>query len=271
MSVTYTLPSSSDPHNVALICPRCGHGLAPSTSPEQIAAGLDAQRRVAELEGQLKLVTQKATAAADKLVDYEDELRRLRSAPSGAGAGPASSTSQHHTSPSGGFAPAAAQSTGSSTANNEAPLTRSPSSASQTFIQSRFTSFLGPRRTASQPGRNQERGGTPTTTTTTAHLQAELSREQALRQQAEGQLEQASGELEELSAQLFQEANEMVATERKARAKLEERVEFLEKRDLEKRKRLERLEKAVQRVDRVRTLLGAGTLQNGEAGVGRAG
>lgn len=90
----------------------------------------------------------------------------------------------------------------------------------------------------------------------TSDLQAALSREQMLRQQAEGKLDQASGELEELSTQLFQQANEMVATERKARAKLEERVAILERRDQEKRKRLESLEAAMKRIERVRLLLG---------------
>lgn len=62
--------------------------------------------------------------------------------------------------------------------------------------------------------------------------------------------------MEELTAQLFSQANEMVAQERKARAKLEERVAILERRDGEKRKRLDRLEKAIERVERVRTLVG---------------
>lgn len=62
-------------------------------------------------------------------------------------------------------------------------------------------------------------------------------------------------EVEDLSVQLFQQANEMVASERKARAKLEERVQILELRDGEKRKRLERLEKALVRIERVRALL----------------
>jgi hypothetical protein len=68
-------------------------------------------------------------------------------------------------------------------------------------------------------------------------------------------LNAASTELEELSTQLFMQANEMVASERKARAKLEARVEVLERRDNEKRARLERLENAVRRVERVRGLL----------------
>ncbi len=54
---------------------------------------------------------------------------------------------------------------------------------------------------------------------------------------------------------LFQQANEMVAKEKKARAKLEERVEVLERRDVEKRERLERLDLAIQRVERVRGVL----------------
>jgi len=58
-----------------------------------------------------------------------------------------------------------------------------------------------------------------------------------------------------LSVSLFEQANEMVATERRARAKLEERVGMLEKRDIDKRRRLERLETAMERIDRVRSLL----------------
>jgi predicted RNase H-like nuclease (RuvC/YqgF family) len=72
---------------------------------------------------------------------------------------------------------------------------------------------------------------------------------------AEGKVSQMNQEVEDLSVQLFQQANEMVASERKARAKLEERVETLEKRDTEKRKRLEKLESALQRIERVRGLL----------------
>ena len=86
-------------------------------------------------------------------------------------------------------------------------------------------------------------------------LQVALAREQDLRQKAEGKVTQMSGELEDLTGQLFQQANEMVASERKARAKLEERVEILEKRDGEKRKRLERLEGALGRIERMRGLL----------------
>lgn len=83
-----------------------------------------------------------------------------------------------------------------------------------------------------------------------------LQAEKKARLAAESSLSEAHSELEELTAQLFGQANEMVASERKARAKLEERVEVLEKRDGEKRKRLERLEKAMGRIERVRGLVG---------------
>ena len=82
-----------------------------------------------------------------------------------------------------------------------------------------------------------------------------LTREQSLRQAAESKVSESNEELEELSAQLFTEANEMVATERKARAKLEERVAVLEKRDRDKRTRLGVLESRLGRIERVREML----------------
>jgi hypothetical protein len=69
-------------------------------------------------------------------------------------------------------------------------------------------------------------------------------------------LQQVTAELEDLSASLFQEANMMVAEERRARSKLEEKVAALEKRDIEKRERLHVLERAVDRISRVRVILG---------------
>jgi DNA repair exonuclease SbcCD ATPase subunit len=90
---------------------------------------------------------------------------------------------------------------------------------------------------------------------TLSTLQASLEEERNLRQRAESNLTQTQSELEELTAQLFGQANEMVATERKARAKLEERVKVLEQRDVDKRRRLERLEKAVARIDRVKAMV----------------
>jgi predicted RNase H-like nuclease (RuvC/YqgF family) len=160
----------------------------------------------------------------DKLADYEDELRRLK---------------------------AQAEKRGPPTP----PATAEPPPT--TSFQSRFgASIFGSRRpppaqnTASEPGATD-----PQSAQRESDLQAALAKEQEARRMAEGKVNQMNKEIEDLSVQLFQQANEMVASERKARAKLEERVETLEKRDVEKRKRLERLESALTRIERVRGLL----------------
>jgi len=92
----------------------------------------------------------------------------------------------------------------------------------------------------------------------------ELERERALRAKAEARVQTVDSEIEELSVQLFSQANEMVAEERRARAKLEERVETLERRDREKMGRLDRLEKAVTRVERVKALLSDQDVKKGD-------
>lgn len=95
----------------------------------------------------------------------------------------------------------------------------------------------------------------PRSVTDADELIAALTREKSLRKEAEGKLSATSREVEELSVSLFEQANEMVATERRARAALEARVGELEKRDKEKARRLERLEKAMKRIENMRTLL----------------
>lgn len=131
---------------------------------------------------------------------------------------------------------------------------------SQNQQQSRLatlTSLLPSRRPSATPSSPPFSSTRPDTSPQdTAGLKDALSREQDLRKAAESQLSQANTELEELTAQLFGQANEMVAQERRARAKLEERVAMLERRDIEKRGRLERLEKAMERVERLRKLVG---------------
>ncbi|KAK4204296.1 hypothetical protein QBC40DRAFT_273179 [Triangularia verruculosa] len=86
-------------------------------------------------------------------------------------------------------------------------------------------------------------------------LLSALNKEQARRMEVESRLSQTSKEVEELSVSLFEQANEMVASERRARAELEKRVVILEKRDVEKKKRLEVLERGVERIGRVRGVL----------------
>jgi GDP/GTP exchange factor Sec2p len=237
-------PAVLDGPSSGVVCPNCGTLCA--ATPAQLSG--DGQRRIAELESQVRILTDKASAAgtynidssvaqdnkltsptADKLADYEDELRQLQS----------------H-------------------ASTEPNPQSSPSAAH------RFSSLLTSRRStpnlqalpAPQTPSTPPLPAPQTPTRRESDLAAALQREQSLRhqeemlrQQAEGKLKDMSGELEDLSAQLFQQANEMVSAERKARAKLEERVEVLERRDVEKRKRLERLEGALKRIDRLRGML----------------
>ncbi|KFY38706.1 hypothetical protein V494_04248 [Pseudogymnoascus sp. VKM F-4513 (FW-928)] len=193
-----------------LSCPNCGSGVTLDSS----RLALDAQRQIDDLQAQVRLLTQKATAAVDRWADYEDELQIMRQ----------------------------------QCASQEVARTSTP----PVPTQNRLSSFLSSRKSISNLGQQPP---LPSATTSERDLAAALSREQVLRQQAEGKLDEASGELEELSQQLFEQANEMVATERKARAKLEERVAVLERRDADKRKRLERLEGAMGRIERVRGLL----------------
>ena len=164
----------------------------------------------------------------DKLADYEDELQRLKTQQMGFLSSPPTSSK-----------------------SEAAPRPDEPGLGAR--AQNRLSSFLTTRK--SSPHLAKDAAATAEQNLSTQELQRRLSLERQRREKAEGQLTQASGELEELSASLFQEANEMVATERRERAKLEERIAVLEKRDGEKRVRLERLEKAVQRVERVRGLL----------------
>lgn len=103
----------------------------------------------------------------------------------------------------------------------------------------------------------------------TKELLDALTREQKLRRQAEGRLQDTSREVEELSVSLFEQANEMVAEERRARARLEARVAVLEQRDTDKKRRLERLEQAMDRIERLRAMLGGVGGANGDGGNNR--
>merc|ERR1711964_421249 len=190
--------------------------------PDHSAIAVDAQKQIEDLQAQVRLLTQKATNAVDRWADYEDEIQELK-----------------------------AQNARNSEEAARAEAS-SPNRSSYLPVQNRLSSFLARKSTPNL------KSPAPPNTPSATDLAATLTREQALRQAADRKLDEASGELEELSAQLFMQANEMVATERKARAKLEERAAVLESRDGEKRKRLERLEGAVARIERVRGLLAPG-------------
>ncbi|OKL58196.1 hypothetical protein UA08_06652 [Talaromyces atroroseus] len=242
-------------------CLHCGNDAF--TSQDAMAA----QQRIQGLEEQVRELTVKASEAAGKIVDYENEVRHLTQAlhnhsdlqrvRSTSTASPTSETPDTNAQQQQGrFAGFASyfpyRRTNSRTGSKDSSTP--PNTSHSNHTSSSPGAHISPTsHTRNYPQRSLSQQDS--TDHNAAALQAALSRERSLRKAAESQLSQAHSELEELTAQLFSQANEMVAQERKARAKLEERVVLLEKRDSEKRKRLDRLEKAIARVERVRELI----------------
>ncbi|KAI6382203.1 hypothetical protein MCOR25_000792 [Pyricularia grisea] len=250
-SPTSSVSSSSSSRSS---CPRCGFDNSPTssaaTSPTASTRGddddptslADAQRQIDELRLQVRTLNEKATVAVEKWAGYEDELARLR-------------RQLKNSSTAGNQAAAAAAATGGNrigslwggkTSTLPPPTARDRSSASSKMDKTTDDLLMVLSR---------EQQLRVTGDQTMDDLLVALTREQQLRAAAEARELDASREVEELSASLFEEANQMVATERRARARLEERVDILEKRDAEKKRRLERLELAVGRIERVKQLL----------------
>ncbi|OIW29946.1 hypothetical protein CONLIGDRAFT_680746 [Coniochaeta ligniaria NRRL 30616] len=230
---------SSEPP--ASCCPNCGINLPLSTPEEAHPALLQAQRQIDDLEAQVRLLNEKASAAVDRWADYEDELARLRLTLE-------NNNNNNHQQEQ--------QRNSTSTTASSAPTTASPARSSflpAGAVANRISALLSPRKPL--PAAPQGPGA-PRTDATAEELLTALAREQYLRKEAEGRLSETSREVEDLSVSLFEQANEMVATERKARARLEERVEVLERRDWEKRSRLEKLEATMGRIERARSVLG---------------
>ncbi|KIX08309.1 uncharacterized protein Z518_02965 [Rhinocladiella mackenziei CBS 650.93] len=270
--MTPSFPTSSNQYPSS--CPSCGHALPPSSEPSAEAA--QAHRRILDLEAQVRLLNSKTASAVDKIADYEDELQYLRDAharsrqqgqmtgPSSLpfeGPGPAIAPGRQQHLQQSRLASLSAFLPGRRKEANPGQLPTTP--ATGTFPQNNtayVNNALSPPKTpfsgANYSAPTLQSTQSDSQVLSLSSLQSSLEEERTLRLRAESSLSQTQTELEELTAQLFGQANEMVATERKARAKLEERVKVLEQRDVEKRKRLERLEKAVMRIERVRGLVG---------------
>ena len=245
----------------------------------------DAQRRIKELESQVQFFKVQTSGAgenfffsflfngiktnrvaAGKLVEYDEEIRRLRSQTNGAYTPRTSQSSAASNEIEKSLSPTQLPESNGSAAPPTAPAPLQPQQSQSRLFT--LTSFLPYGRRPSTTPPAQQPPPAPSSHQVpiihphpgpdpeeTMQLQNALNHEQRLRKAAENQLSQANTELEDLTAQLFSQANEMVAQERKARARLEERVAVLERRDVEKRKRLDRLEKAMERVERLRALV----------------
>ena len=253
-----------------------------------------ARIRIKDLEAQVRLLNGKAAAAVDRLADYEDEVAFLHSQraqqvseSSGGGGGggfnrsssplPEAQLHAHAAAAAPPPRPRPAHSRLSSL-TSFIPGRRSsggptiPASPSTSTAQSPHAADFAP--VAPAPGVSHPSASTPNLQSTAyptpvdasaassevdeqvSRLTGLLQAEKVARLKAEASLSQGHAELEELTAQLFGQANEMVAQERRARAKLEERIQVLGNRDAEKRRRLERLEQAVRRVEKVKDVVG---------------
>ncbi|PSK43004.1 Rab guanine nucleotide exchange factor SEC2 [Elsinoe australis] len=204
---------------------------AATNDPVCTACGVPAssQSQISDLEHQVQVLTEQSVDALNRLASYEDEIRQLRMQRNAAQAAitptptPVDPQQQH-------------------SYNNSVD-----SSASNGYGLNRFASF--------RMGRKPSAGTSTNQSVDLGDLQSQLAKETQARVEAEKKAETLNAELEDLSQNLFEQANEMVATERKARSKLEERVAVLENRDKEKSRRLEKIEGAMKRLERVKTLL----------------
>ncbi|KAM0279963.1 hypothetical protein ACHAQH_004292 [Verticillium albo-atrum] len=256
----------SPPLSASHCCPACGLALPQPLEPtkrdvarsadrdsayiqEAAASLLEAQARIADLEAQVRLLNHKATAAVDRWADYEDELASLRKQ--------IDVLPQPRQSPPQQPLPSPSRSSFLVTAGVANRLSAMLSRKSTPNLRpSSIPSTPTLTRTPAPEGEALEDEGLAHPLNAHADLLSALHHEQHLRRAAESRLSTTSQEVEELSVSLFEQANEMVATERRARARLEERVETLEQREADKKRRLDRLEGAVGRIERVRSLLG---------------
>ncbi|KEQ88265.1 hypothetical protein M438DRAFT_80420 [Aureobasidium pullulans EXF-150] len=213
---------------------------APSSYPPRHDSRPSSDIRVASLEQQVAHLTQKGVEAADQLANYEEEIRNLKT-----------QANPRVDSPLGIVAP---------TQQPAQSLSRNSSITSGKFSFLTRTSSL---TTASKPlpktpaaSKSSPMAPSPSSAALT-DLQQALAKETKARVAAEKKYHELEQELEDLSATLFEQANEMVAKERKEKARLEERIKVLEERDMLSRKRLEMVEGALGRIERVRKLLGS--------------
>ncbi|KAK6509453.1 hypothetical protein TWF481_004197 [Arthrobotrys musiformis] len=222
----------------------------------------EARLRIEELEQQVKEFSVRAVMAAERLAQAQKEVYDLRR------------KSESSNSTTGSIAPintaAAASLPSIPQSGPQSPIKRSNTVTSTLQSMSKVsTQKIGALfyRTALPPTTELpppvERPPTPPEPLSRASMDSQalddlsnaLCSERRGREIAEKQLAQVKGEVEELSASLFQQANNMVAEERRSRAKLEDRIKVLEKRDADKRARLEKLEKAINRIIKARELL----------------
>lgn len=188
----------------------------------------ESQRRIEELEYHVQVLTQQSADALDRLAAYEEEIRQLKlQRYSGVAVKASPRKPQHHHN-----------------------VSFDSVVSTHSYNMERFVSFDLTRKDSAMSSMDSA---------DVFDLQSQLAKEQAARIEAEKNVEQLNSELEDLSVSLFEQANEMVAKERRARSKLEKRVKTLEQREKDKSRRLDKVDAALDRIERVRMLLGPPT------------
>lgn len=210
-------------------CPSCGDPApkAATTNNDTRAAEAAlarAQSQIRDLEGQVMQLNEKATAAVYRCAAYEEQLSRMRAA-------------THSPPPTADPSPLP-----SPAAPRNSPLRGGSLLSSQ-----RLSSLLGARK---QPDMQMS-----VSLESVDELVAALARERGLRAEAEETVRRTGEEAEELSVELFERANEMVAGERRERARLEERLGVLEGREVARSARMGVLEGCMERIESARALL----------------
>ncbi|KAF1345786.1 hypothetical protein BDV97DRAFT_401172 [Delphinella strobiligena] len=184
--------------------------------------------RIKELENEVRMLEDKAVAAADKIADYEEELRLLKSQ------GMRSDT------------PIDVESLPVPDRPDMGRRPSAPEFLTHKSSTSRF-SFLHSKKPLPSPPSSSHG--------MIADLEAALARETMMREAAEKKATDVENEIEDVTATLFEQANEMVATERREKAELEQRLLKLESWGKDRGGRLDRLEAAIERLERVKALL----------------
>ncbi|KAK3069466.1 hypothetical protein LTR53_012171 [Teratosphaeriaceae sp. CCFEE 6253] len=208
--------------------------------------------RVKELEEEVGVLAERANNASQRFADYENEIRVLQ-------------------------AQLRQQQRRNNGTDDNAEAAQTPAASDRPTL-SRFGSLMHSRKASPAsngvPGNAREK-----------ELEGEVGKERTQRISAEKKIKSLEAEVEELSATLFQEANEMVSSarqetaalqlklqdvERRASARdaagdsqalhqenteLRRRVKILDQRDGDRRRRLEKLDSATKRIEKIRTLL----------------
>ncbi|KAF3908421.1 hypothetical protein ABW21_db0201478 [Orbilia brochopaga] len=254
-----TSSSAADMSSSPCLCKNCG---AVITVLSEADYPREAQLRIQELEQQVKEFSVRAVMAAERLAQAQKEVMDLRRKSE---SGSSTTSTNAPTSPSSSSSSTASSAAAAGIKRNNtvtATLQNMSKVSSAKINQFFYRSNTAPIATISEMP-PVERPPTPPESMSRASMDSQalddlsnaLCEERRHREIAEKQLTQVKNELEELSVSLFQQANEMVSSERRARARLEERVTMLEQRDADKRVRLEMLEKGFDRIQRVRGVL----------------